>query len=69
VLIATQETYSPEEVTQLKQWCNEVVILDPQATTSTTAKLRRLNIGLTNKMKLAIGKALEEAFDNISREA
>lgn len=69
VLVATQETYTPEQVGQLREYCKEVVVLDPQATTSTTAKLRRLNIGLTNKMKSAISQALEDAFENISREA
>lgn len=69
VLLATQETYTQEQLEELKQWCKQVVVLDPQATTSTTAKLRRLNIGLTNKMKSAIGQALEEAFDKLSQEA
>src|SRR3989344_3379019 len=45
-LIATKETYTKEQVKQLKKYCGEIVILEPQATTSTTAKLRRVNIGL-----------------------
>ncbi len=69
VLVATQETYTLDQVNELKQYCGEVIVLDPQATTSTTAKMRRLNIGLTNKMKFAIGEAIEDAFEKLSREA
>ncbi len=69
VLVATQETYTPEQVSELKQYCKEVIVLEPQATTSTTAKMRRLNIGLTNKMKSTIGEAIEDAFEKLSREA
>lgn len=68
-LVATRETYSPEKLNELGQYCGEVIVLDPQATTSTTAKLRRLNIGLTNKMKSSISQAVEDAFNNLTREA
>lgn len=68
-LLATQETYTPEQIQELKQYCKEVVVLERQATTSTTAKLRRLNMGLTNKMKLTISAAVDEAFDKLSQEA
>ncbi len=69
VLVATKETYTPEQLQQLKEYCAEVVVLEPQATTSTSAKLRRLNIGLSNKMKEAISKSIEDAFDKLNSEA
>ena len=69
VLIATRETYTPEQIQALKEYCGEIMVLDPQATTSTTAKLRRLNIGLANKMKVAVAEAVESAFDKLSEEA
>jgi D-glycero-beta-D-manno-heptose 1-phosphate adenylyltransferase len=68
-LMATQETYTDQQIEELKQYCKEVIVLERQATTSTTAKLRRLNMGLTNKMKVAISAAVEDAFDKLSREA
>jgi rfaE bifunctional protein nucleotidyltransferase chain/domain len=69
VLIATRETYTPEQLKALAEYCGEVIVLEPQATTSTTAKLRRLNIGLANKMKVAVAEAVESAFDKLSDEA
>ena len=69
VLIATKETYTKEELKQLKKWCKEVVVLEPQATTSTTAKLRRLNINMANKVKTVVNEAIQKAFDEIQKNA
>jgi D-glycero-beta-D-manno-heptose 1-phosphate adenylyltransferase len=69
VLIATKETYTPAQVKELAEYCGNVIVLEPQATTSTTAKLRRLNIGLAQKMKEAVSEAVESAFDKLSKEA
>ena len=68
VLIATASTYTPSQIKQLKQWCKKVVVLKSQATTSTSAKLRRLQIGfvqafsenLTQKVQQAIGDVFAE---------
>ncbi len=56
VLIATEETYNEKQLSELTKYCKEIVVLNPQATTSTTAKIRRLNIGLSNKIKDAVTK-------------
>lgn len=69
VLVATQETYTPAQVKQLKQFCKEVVILEPQATTSTSAKMRRMNIGMSEKMKKAITESINETFESFMRDA
>jgi rfaE bifunctional protein nucleotidyltransferase chain/domain len=69
VLIATQDTYTKEQIKQLAKYCGEVVVLDPQATTSTTAKLRRMNIGLSNKMKDAITTSINETFEKLLKNA
>jgi rfaE bifunctional protein nucleotidyltransferase chain/domain len=69
VLIATKETYDENQLKALGEYCGKVVVLEPQATTSTTAKLRRLNIGLAEKMKVAVAEAVEKAFDKLSDEA
>ncbi|MBX4190476.1 adenylyltransferase/cytidyltransferase family protein [Candidatus Saccharibacteria bacterium] len=68
-LIATAGTYTPQQVKQLKQFCGQVVILEPQATTSTTAKLRRLNIGLSHKIKEAITESINDTFDKLMKNA
>ncbi len=65
VLVATKETYSQNQVKQLKKFCGEIVVLEPQATTSTTAKLRRLNIGLSNKIRDAVTASLNNTFDKL----
>jgi len=44
VLIATQETYSEQEIEALKEFCGNIVVLDRQATTSTSAKIRHLQM-------------------------
>ena len=69
VLIATKETYTGKQIDELKKYCGRVIVLEPQATTSTTAKLRRLNIGLAEKMKVAVSEEVEAAFDKLSNEA
>jgi D-beta-D-heptose 7-phosphate kinase/D-beta-D-heptose 1-phosphate adenosyltransferase len=68
VLIATESTYTPIQIKELKQWCKRIVVLRSQATTSTSAKLRRLQIGfvqafsenLTQKVHQAIGDVFAE---------
>ena len=57
ILIATAETYTSDEIVQLEAgYCERVVVLEPQATTSTSARIRRLNIStLRNIMQPIIG--------------
>lgn len=49
-LIVTQETYTEDELRQLCEFCGQVICLEPQATTSTSAKIRKLQIDWTNKL-------------------
>ncbi len=45
ILIATAETYTVAEIEELEaNYCGEVVVLEPQAVTSTSARLREINI-------------------------
>ncbi len=69
VLVATANTYGPRQLEALKKYCGKVVVLEAQAVTSTTAKLRRLNIGLASKMKSVVSAAVEEAFDKLNENA
>ena len=69
VLIATQETYTKEQVKQLEKFCGKVVVLKPQATTSTSAKVRRMQIATAKKLGNALTpkliKAVQETFTEI----
>ena len=72
ILIATREMYSDDETRELEKYCGKVVILDPQATTSTSAKVRRLQLSTVQKLeKILIPKfmkAIEDAIDEIKNE-
>jgi D-beta-D-heptose 7-phosphate kinase/D-beta-D-heptose 1-phosphate adenosyltransferase len=49
-LIVTEETYNKEQLEQLSKICGKVICLAPQATTSTSAKIRQLQVNWTNKI-------------------
>ncbi len=69
VLIATLDTYSAAQLQELKKLCGEIVVLEPQATTSTSAKIRRVQIGAAKKMTTALStkliKAIEDALEEL----
>jgi D-beta-D-heptose 7-phosphate kinase/D-beta-D-heptose 1-phosphate adenosyltransferase len=69
VLVATKETYTNAQIKELKKYCGKVLVLEPQATTSTTAKMRRLNIGLSRKIRDAITESINETFDKLVTDA
>jgi len=50
VLIATKETYSKKQLKDLKKYCGEVVVLEPKATTTTSAKIRKLQINTAKSL-------------------
>lgn len=64
VLIATEETYTKEQVKNLEEFCGEVIVLERQAETTTTAKLRLLRLIHLNP---ALNK-LQEVIDSIRKE-
>jgi len=72
ILIATKETYKTKHLKELKKYCGKVVVLDPRATTSTSAKIRRLQIStakkLEEKLTPRILKAIEETLSEIKEE-
>ncbi len=51
VLIAVEDTYSPEELKALEEFCGKVVVLDRQATTSTSAKIRLMQLKTAKKLE------------------
>ena len=48
-----------------KQWCEEVVILPPQATTSTTARIRTLTIDGVQKLATEVNKLTQDFLEKI----
>ena len=51
ILIASDRTkYNRKEVKELQSYCGRVVVLKPMATTSTSAKLRLVQIGAAKKL-------------------
>lgn len=67
VLIATEDTYSNDDLEILKSHCQEVVVLERMATTSTSAKIRRLQIMTANKLeKMLTPKILKVLQETLS---
>lgn len=69
VLIATAETYDEKTIKELEKICGKVVVLDPMATTSTTAKIRLMQMStarkLEDRMKTKLIKSIEEVLDEL----
>jgi len=72
VLIATKDTYSKKEIQELKQFCGKVIVLERMATTSTSAKIRHLQIGTAQRLERALTpkliKTLQEALLGVPQE-
>ncbi len=49
-LIVTDETYDDNTLEGLSEYCGRLISLEPQATTSTSAQIRRLQVGWTSKI-------------------
>lgn len=71
VLIAVKETYTSAEIRKLKKHCGKVVVLDRQATTSTSAKIRKLQLKTAKKIERSLTpklvKVLQEALAGVQQ--
>lgn len=65
VLIATKQTYNKSQLKELKKYCKEVVVLEPRATTSTSAKLRLLQINTANKLGKTLTPKLIKTIEDV----
>ena len=57
VLIVTDETvkkYGKQKMREMNKFCGEILVLEPMATTSTSAKIRRLQLKLAKRFEKAI---------------
>lgn len=59
-LVVTEETYNEETLQELTKICGQVVCLEPQAETSTSAKIRKLEIDFTSRVIKPIEEVLIE---------
>jgi len=61
VLVATADTYQPEEIEELEaKYCGRVAVLDRMATVSTTARLRLLQLELAEMLSQSLSEHLPE---------
>lgn len=58
-LVVTAETYQPDEIRELEEkYCGRVVVLEPQATSSTSAQIRKIEIGAAKRDGERIAQAI-----------
>ena len=67
-LIATQGTYTPEKLATVKEFCGKVVVLKPMATTSTSARLRLVQIEAAQKIQKTLTSKLITTIEETLRE-
>lgn len=69
VLVATAETYTPEQIAELEaKYCGRVEVLERMATVSTSARLRRLQMGLAEVMSKKLSERLPELIQDVIDE-
>ncbi len=68
ILIIIQENYTGEQIQELEKYCGEVIILPRMATTSTSAKLRAVQIDATNKIQKTLSEKLLHALEETIKE-
>jgi len=68
VLVTTKQTYTEKQLKELEKICGQVVVLDPMATTSTSAKIRRVQIGAAKKIGATISAKLIKSIEEVLQE-
>lgn len=68
VLIATKNTYSEKQLKELETICGSVVVLKPMATTSTSAKLRLVQLGMAKKMSEKLTNRIIATMEDVIEE-
>ncbi|HCC84754.1 MAG TPA: D-glycero-beta-D-manno-heptose 1-phosphate adenylyltransferase [Candidatus Pacebacteria bacterium] len=64
VLVATKDTYSDSaKLVAVKSFCGQVVVLNPMATTSTSAKIRLVQLGAAKKIETKLLKAIQDVLE------
>jgi D-glycero-beta-D-manno-heptose 1-phosphate adenylyltransferase len=69
VLVATVETYTPEQIAELEaHWCGKVEVLDRMATVTTSARLRLLQLGLAELLSARLSERLPQLLQDVIDE-
>lgn len=68
VLIAVADTYTSDKIEYLATICGEVVVLENQATTSTSAKIRRVQIGAAKDITKSLSKKFVTVMEEMIEE-
>ncbi|MFH1170476.1 MAG: adenylyltransferase/cytidyltransferase family protein [Candidatus Vogelbacteria bacterium] len=68
VLIATRGTYDKKKLREVKKFCARVIILKPQATTSTSAKIRLMQINTAKKVGRTLTPKIMSAIEDALKE-
>jgi rfaE bifunctional protein nucleotidyltransferase chain/domain len=63
VLVATAETYTDDQIAELEaKYCGKVEVLERMATVSTSARLRRLQMDLAEKLSKRLPELIQEVI-------
>lgn len=66
VLVATADTYKPDEISDLEaNYCGKVEVLERMATVSTSARLRLLQLGLGERMSKRLSERLPDLLQEM----
>jgi D-glycero-beta-D-manno-heptose 1-phosphate adenylyltransferase len=68
VLVATRDTYTPQKIATLKKYCGRIEVLEPMATTSTSAKIRLLQMGAAQKISDTLSSKLISTIEDVLAE-
>ncbi len=68
VLIATKATYDQEELRELKTVCGEIKVMEPMATTSTSAKIRLVQLGMAEEFSKKLKNKLLSQIEELVNE-
>lgn len=68
VLVATKDTYTPEQIEYLSRFCGAIEVLEPMATTSTSAKIRLLQMGAAKKISETLSTKLISTIEDVLAE-
>ena len=67
VLVATEDTYTPDEITELEErWCGRVAVLPRMATISTSARLRKTYFELADMLEKRLPEFLRSVVAEVA---
>ncbi|MDP2629466.1 MAG: adenylyltransferase/cytidyltransferase family protein [Candidatus Harrisonbacteria bacterium] len=68
IISETSGLYNRQKMAQLKKLCGKLVVLKPQATTSTSAKIRLMQINTAKKLKQTLTPKIMNLLEDLAGE-